>query len=148
MINLLISEKLIDLDVEETDKSSLINHLIKLAENDNRLNDSEEFLKAVYTREAEISTSLGYQVAVPHGKTNAVKKPFICFAKSHKGIYWNKQLVHLIFLIGVPEEEKGNSYLTILASIARRIIDDQFRQHLLTTNDKKKIIEIIDPTEN
>lgn len=145
---MLISEKLIDLNVVATDKNDLIKHLVKLANDDNRLNDSEKFLKAVYTREAEISTSLGYQVAVPHGKTNAVKKPFICFAKSLKGIYWNKQLVHLIFLIGVPEAEKGNSYLTILANIARRIIDDQFRQHLLTTDDKKKVIEIIDPTDD
>ncbi|WP_281165151.1 PTS sugar transporter subunit IIA [Liquorilactobacillus sicerae] len=145
---MLISNKLIDLDIRAVGKKDVIDHLVDLADKDNRLSDFEKFRTAVYKREEEVSTSLGYEVAVPHGKTNAVKEPFICFAKSTKGIYWNKQLVHLVFLIGVPENQKGNSYLNILASIARKIIDEDFRIKLLETNDKNEIIKIIDPTEN
>ncbi|MFD1393576.1 PTS sugar transporter subunit IIA [Lacticaseibacillus jixianensis] len=144
---MLISKKLIDMDIKAKDKNEIIDQLSALANADSRLTDLDSFRKAVYDREAEVSTSLGYSVAVPHGKTDAVKEPFVCFAKSVKGVKWNKQLVHLVFMIGVPLQAEGKDYLTILANIARNIMDENFRSNLLQTTDKDQVIKIINDGE-
>lgn len=147
MKTLIITPDLIDMDVKANDKMTIINHLIELARRDGRLRSVENYRQAIIDRENEASTSLGYSVAVPHGKTDAVKSPFVCFAKSKKGVLWNRQVVHLIFMIGVPEKEKGNYYLKILSNIARKIIETDFRQKLIQSSNKQEVIDIITSSE-
>ncbi|WP_353949021.1 PTS sugar transporter subunit IIA [Sporolactobacillus sp. Y61] len=144
---MIITPDLIDMDVKANDKMTIINHLIELARRDGRLRSVENYRQAIIDRENEASTSLGYSVAVPHGKTDAVKSPFVCFAKSKKGVLWNRQVVHLIFMIGVPEKEKGNYYLKILSNIARKIIETDFRQKLIQSSNKQEVIDIITSSE-
>jgi len=143
----LISKKLINMNIQADNKNDIIDQLAILANADSRLNDLDTFRQAIYDREAEVSTALGYSVAVPHGKTDAVREPFVCFAKSTKGVMWNKQLVHLVFMIGVPLDAKGNDYLNILANIARNIMNEEFRDDLFKTTDKNQVINIINNGE-
>ncbi|MDD9148859.1 PTS sugar transporter subunit IIA [Sporolactobacillus sp. CQH2019] len=136
------------MDIQATDKLTIIDQLTELAEQNGRLNSAAGYRQAVIDRENEASTSLGYSLAVPHGKTDAVKLPFVCFAKSNKGVLWNRQVVHLIFMIGVPEKEKGDHYLRILANIARKVINPEFRQKLMQSTNKQEVIGIIASSEN
>jgi fructose-specific phosphotransferase system IIA component len=148
MKTVIITADLIEMDIQATDKITIIDQLIELANQNGRLKNAADYRQAVIDRENEASTSLGYSLAVPHGKTDAVKLPFVCFAKSSKGVLWNGQVVHLIFMIGVPEKEKGNHYLKILANIARKVIEPKFRQRLMQSTNKQEVIDIITSSEN
>ena len=97
------------------------------------LNDKEEYLEAVHRREEEFSTAVGFGVAIPHGKTDAVKESFIAFLKSEDPVLWGKDKLpsQLIFLIGVPDREKSVTHLKYLAQISRHLMDEDFRADLL-----------------
>ena len=54
------------------------------------LNDKKDYVAALYRREAEISTSIGHGIAIPHGKTDAVKEAFIAFVSVDKTFVWDE----------------------------------------------------------
>lgn len=48
---------------------------------------------------------MGNDIAIPHGKSDAVKFPFIAFFRSKNRFAWNEddEKVRIIFQIGVPK---------------------------------------------
>lgn len=98
------------------------------------LNNTEKFMEAVLSREKEISTSIGYNIAIPHGKTDAVKTPFIAYVNVNKVFIWdekNHDAVKGIFLIGVPSENTNKLHLKAISEISKKLIDSSFRNELL-----------------
>ena len=85
---------------------------------------------------------MGFGIAIPHGKSSAVKEPFLCFGKVDS-VEWNsldKKPVNMVFMIGVPEEA-GNAHLKILANISRKLMKQEFRDSL---NEMKTSEELMD----
>ena len=103
------------------------------------LSDEETYLQAVYKREEEFSTAVGFDVAIPHGMSDAVNEAFIAFLKTDVPILWVKgddaKEVKLIFMIGVPETEKNGTHLKFISQISRHLIDEKFRSDLLNCKD-------------
>lgn len=140
---LIINENLVDLKLNETDKQRIILHLLNLATKEERIKDREQYLQAVLEREEKSSTSLGYLVAIPHGKSDAVCEPFLVFARCEDAVLWNDKPVKMVFLIGVPESNADDLHLKILGNISRHLIDDEYRQRLLLSENKSEIIKIL-----
>lgn len=61
------------LDVESVNKKDLINELASKLNQNGYLNDIEQFKKDIWERENQVSTEVGYGVAIPHAKSEAVK---------------------------------------------------------------------------
>lgn len=124
---------LIELDLDVTSREEAFDVLTRKLEGAGYLNDRLSYLEALERREALSSTGIGFEVAIPHGKTDAVKRPVIAFAKARNGIEWDSldgEPAKLIFMIGVPEVAEGDEHLRMLALLSRRLIDDEFRRHL------------------
>ncbi len=141
---MIIEETLIDLKMDGTTKEEVIRHLAELAQSQGRIQDIEEYIKAVLHRETEYSTAMGFGIAIPHGKTAAVTEPFLCFAKVGS-IDW-KALdggpVDLVFMIGVPENA-GNEHLKILASISRKLMKEEFRSGLREAGSSSELMQFL-----
>jgi len=145
---MIINEALIDLSVNQNSKEEVIRHLAGLAMKEGRVNDLEKYVAAVLHRETEYSTAMGFGVAIPHGKTDAVTEPFLCFAKVNS-VDWNaldEGLVDLVFLIGVPEEA-GTTHLKILASISRKLMKQEFRDQLRSINSSAELMQFLQNSE-
>ena len=141
---MIINEALIDLSVNKNTKEDIINHLAGLALKEDRISNLEEYKKAVLHRETEYSTAMGFGIAIPHGKTDAVKEPFLCFAKVNS-VDWNAldgKPVDLVFMIGVPEEA-GTTHLKILASISRKLMKQEFRDGLRSASTPAEVIDFL-----
>lgn len=132
-----------------TDKDCL-EFLVDKVDECGLLTDKKEYLKAVYRREEEFSTAIGFGVAIPHGRTDAVKESFITFLKSDKPILWgeNKTPSQLVFLIGVPDHEESLVHLKILAQISRHLIDENFRADLLNCKTVKEAYAYLNEINN
>ena len=142
---MLITAELIDLNLEATSKEETIQKLGALAQQLGRVQDLDTYVSAVLKREESYSTSVGFGVAIPHGKTDAVLEPFLGFAKV-KDVDWNSpdgKPVDLIFIIGVPEAQAGTEHLTILAKISRNLMKEEFRQQLRNIETKEGILALI-----
>ena len=62
------------------------------------------FKDAIVAREAEATTAIGMNVAIPHAKSAAVKEPVVAVLQHQTGVKWDSldgSLPQIIFLIAV-----------------------------------------------
>ena len=79
-----------------------------------------EFLLSVLTREEEEPTALGQGVAVPHGRSAAVKRPCMALMTLTPGIDYGAPdglPVRIIFLLATPPDA-ADAHLQMLALVA------------------------------
>lgn len=142
---MLINKELIDLSLNASGKKEVIEALADMAYKAGRVNDKSNYVNAVLKREEDYSTAVGFGVAIPHGKTDAVTEPFLGFAKV-TNVDWealDNKPVDLIFIIGVPEKEAGSLHLKILASLSRKLMKEEFRKQLREVNSGDKLIKVL-----
>ncbi len=144
LLDLLEKENIL-LDMKSRDKKSAIKELIKLLVDSGKARDGDEVFNAVYEREKIGSTGIGQNVAIPHGKTNAVKSIVGAIGISKKGVEFQSldgEPVNIIFLLVGPEDISGE-HLKALARVARLFKDKFFRDALKNAESVDRIIEII-----
>ncbi|NMM65911.1 PTS transporter subunit EIIA [Clostridium sp. P21] len=147
----LIEIDLVDLNLKAKNKNEAIVALAEHLEKADRLNDKEEYVKCVLAREELSTTGIGFGVAIPHGKTDAVKVPSLCFGRCTEKLDWqslDENSVESIFLIAVPEEAAKDEHLRILAALARKLMSEEFREELSRIQDKEQIIKLLDELLN
>lgn len=135
------------LDLQSDQKDGVFVELLNNSHLANRIMDKEAVLAAVRKRESEGSTGMGEGIAIPHAKSNQIKVPTVLFGRSQKGVEWDSldgEPAHVVFLILVPEEHKGDLHLRILQMLARKLMDAEFKQALLTATTKEEIQTILE----
>jgi PTS system fructose-specific IIC component len=138
---------LIETDLTGTTRDDVIDELIAKFDAQGILSSKQDFKQAILNREGESSTGLGMNIAIPHGKSNTVKRPAVAFGIKHNGVDW-KSLdgtdAKLIFMIAVPEYAAGDAHLKILQMLSRKLMDDQFREQLLKTASKENAYKLLE----
>ncbi|MBA2876108.1 PTS 2-O-a-mannosyl-D-glycerate transporter subunit IIABC [Thermaerobacillus caldiproteolyticus] len=145
----LTSVNLIDVDVVLTDKDEVIRHLVKKLAHEGKLYSEEEFYRDVMVREKLSPTGLEAGLAVPHGKSSAVKTASFAVAKLQKPIEnWESidenNKVDLVFLLAIPKEEAGSTHIQLLAELAKRISNPEYRKRLQNCTSAKELYENLD----
>lgn len=141
----LLDENSVIFDMKSNSKVSAIKEMVDVLDKNNKLNNKDMYLKAVLEREEEFSTGIGFGIAIPHGKSSAVKMPSLVFAKSISGIDYDSfdnKLVNLLFLIAVPENS-NDTHLKILSNLSRKLMHQEIREALINANSYEDIINII-----
>lgn len=133
-----------------SNRNETIDYIAAAADKAGLLIDAEKFKAAVYRREAEVSTSIGYGIAIPHGKTDAVKEAFIAFLSPQQPFIWEETLndeIKGVFMIGVPASGTEMLHLKAISAISKKLLDDNFRTALLnakTDEDAFNLLSDID----
>lgn len=140
----LMSTALIKFDVEASTKEDVIAALAAAMQADGRLNDEATYYADVLTREASSSTAIGFSVATPHAKSEAVSCASLAFAHLKNPIEWGGEQVDLVFQIAVPLAEAGDRHLVILAQLARHLMHDEFREKLAQATSAQEVLELVD----
>ncbi len=107
----LITPKLVTLQLSGTTREDIVLEMVQALDEQGRLNDKQGFTEAVCEREKEGSTGIGFGIAIPHGKTNAVPERGLW--QEATGRDWNSldgEPAHLVFLLTVPESRAGNEH--------------------------------------
>ncbi len=141
-----IFKDLIFLDEELDEKESIIDFILNKAYEKRIISEVNKLRQAVIERENEISTAIGFDIAMPHGKSATVLQPFIAFLRTAEEFHWseeNKEKVRLIFLIAVPSENTNNMHLKFISQVSKKLLDDSFRESLLIEEDNNKVYELL-----
>lgn len=96
-------------------------------------------------REKLGSTSIGYGIAIPHVRIQALTQPMAAFIRLNKGIDFNApdaEPVDLILGLIVPENEK-EMHLMILSQIAGAFNQAAFREKLRQCPDETSLYQSI-----
>lgn len=142
---MLISKDLIVMPIAESTKEDVLEVMAEVAYKANKVSDKSMYIKAVLKREEEYSTAVGFNVAIPHGKTDAVIEPFLMYGRVNN-VDWSAldgEPVKHVFLIGVPEKEAGNTHLQILAKLSRKLMKEDFRTELNHAESAEDLLQLL-----
>ncbi|OQQ06399.1 PTS glucose transporter subunit IIA [Vibrio campbellii] len=142
----LTTPELIMLDAVFEDRFSAINALTDKLEQTGKLTNKAQFLEAVLKREEEGPTALGEYLAVPHGKSEAVKEPVFACAFVKDELMWKgldgDEPVNMIFLLAIPPAEAGSTHMEVLTTLTSSLVDDDFRDQLLAARTSQEIMAL------
>ncbi|MBP3817326.1 MAG: PTS sugar transporter subunit IIA [Butyrivibrio sp.] len=123
-------------DVEFETKEDVIHFLTHL--DNNKVSDMDGFEKEVLERESTFVTYVGYDIGMPHARTNHSTEPFVVYARLKNRVHWGEndgEDVSQVFLLGVPQlndsdHSFANLHLKVLAMLSRNLMHDDFRESL------------------
>jgi fructose-specific phosphotransferase system IIA component len=132
-----------------TSKDEIIDEIINLFKNDERVNDIDEMRNAVHDREKIMSTGVGKGFAIPHAKTDSVSEIIAAFGKLDNPIDFqalDEQPVNLVFLL-VGKESLVGPHIKLLSRISRMMNKDEFRESLVNAKTAQEIYNLFDNEE-
>jgi PTS system fructose-specific IIA component len=140
----LITADLVDLDLEAPDRHQATRRLAERLHAAGRVTDIDGFLADVRAREAQMPTGIEGGIGIPHARSAHVTEPTLGFGRSAAGVDFGADdgPAHLIFLIAAPEGG-GAEHMTVLASLARRLVHASFREALHSASDPEAVVNLI-----
>ncbi|MNB70637.1 PTS system mannose-specific EIIBCA component [compost metagenome] len=146
----LMTPSLIHLDLKGNSRDEIIDEMIGTLEKNGAVTSGGDFKQAILAREEESSTGIGMNIAIPHGKSDAVRKPSVVFGIKRDGVDWQSQdgsEARLIFMIAVPRSSKENAHLKVLQMLSRKLMDDSFRESLLAVGTKEEAYRLLNEVQ-
>ncbi len=129
---------LVETDVDSRTKEEAIKAAVDLLYAAGRTDRPREVEEVVWRREETYSTGFGYGFAIPHCQTDAVEASSMTVVKLRAGVDWNAidgQPVRTVILLVVREAEQASTHLRVLASLARRLMHEEFRTEVEREQD-------------
>ncbi|MFI1722841.1 fructose-specific PTS transporter subunit EIIC [Streptomyces sp. NPDC020489] len=141
-----LTEETVKVELDARDKEAAVREMAGLLARSGKVADVDELVATALRREAQGTTGLGEEIAIPHAKTDAVTAPVVGFARSAEGIEWGSldgTRARLVFMIAVPEAAAGDEHLRILALLSRKLMDAGFRERLTAASDERAVLEVL-----
>ncbi len=142
-----LNSQAISADLQSKMKEEVIAELVGLLIDAGAIDKKHKnkILEVLMAREALGSTAIGQGIAIPHGKSEFVKKLVGCLGICRKGIDFDSldgEPVYIFFLLIAPMDSVG-PHLKALARISRLLKDKYFRESLKASEDKKMLLKLI-----
>ena len=141
----LLKEETVCLSLENTGKEEVIDEMVAMLYADGVLQEAEAFKKEIIKREKISSTAFGNGIAIPHGKSPAVRMPRVAVGLSKKGISFDSsdgEPVYAVFMIAVGENE-DEVHLQLLSALSKKLMNPGFLSRLRECTGKDQMIRLI-----
>lgn len=132
------------LDLNVSSKKRLFEEAGQLLSEEAGLSQEDVF-NCLFAREKLGSTALGKGVAIPHGRTGAVKDTVGSFFRLQTPIAFDapdEQPVSLVFILLVPENA-SSKHLNVLSELAGKFSQKSVRNALLSATSAESVREIL-----
>lgn len=144
----LTNENLIMIDAVFENRIDAIRQMTQKLADEGKLLDQDAFFNAVMQRENEGPTCLGEGLAVPHGKSAAVKAPVFAAAFIKKGdLQWQgldgDESVEMVFLLAIPPADAGSTHIAILTELSSTLVDEDFRTLLKAAQSPEMVLKLL-----
>lgn len=129
-----------------TSKEAVIHFIGEAAEKNGLVHDQEALVRAVMEREAQVSTSIGHRIAIPHGKSETIAEPFVAYVSVREPFEWDRATgdqVLAVFLIGVPAADAEMTHLKYISALSKQLVRDAFREALLDCREKDRALRLL-----
>lgn len=138
----LLSDDLVRLESMSQTKEEVMQEMVDALYIAGRTDDRPLLEEALWARETMSSTGLGYGFAIPHCKSDAVSTNSICVLRLKHPINWDSlhgERVSMVVLLALRESDVANTHMQVFSSLARKLMNDDFRQHLLKMGTASEI---------
>lgn len=103
--------------------------------------DFDKALNAVLEREKLASTCIEHCVAIPHGKTDAVKELSYVCARSAKSIDWDDGRKASIIILTLSPENSCGPHVIFLSHIAKLLENEEIRHQIENASSAEEMKE-------
>lgn len=139
-----IDPKTIITNLKAETKDDVLRALANAFYQEGYIGDVDEFVKSVYEREAEGATGIGNHVAIPHGKSQTVKKNGVAIAILEHEIAWESlddtgAKVVVLFDVG-DDSEGAKEHLRMISLFAKKLGKDSVIDALLKANSVDEVV--------
>ncbi len=130
-------------EVEAENKEELLHILVDSLRDQVTKEQLEDIREAVFQREKIMSTGVGKQLAIPHGKVASIDRNLASFAILKDPIEFNSidnKPVKMVFLLVGPEKS-NSAHIKLLSRISRLMNSNTFRETLSECVGEDQIYE-------
>ncbi|MDU2993439.1 MAG: fructose-specific PTS transporter subunit EIIC [Clostridium sp.] len=141
----LFSEDHIYIDENSTTQHEAFKFIASIAKKHGYVKSEEDFYHGLQKREKEATTGFNDGIAIPHSKNSTVISPGVFLIKFKNPIEWDSldgKKITTAFALTIPEDGAEN-HLKILSTIAKELIDDDFRNTVIKETDSQKLYNLV-----
>ena len=141
----LFSEDHIYIDESSTTQDEAFKFIASIAKKHGYVKSEEDFYHGLQKREKEATTGFNDGIAIPHSKNSTVISPGVFLIKFKNPIEWDSldgKKITTAFALTIPEDGAEN-HLKILSTIAKELIDDNFRNTVIKETDSQKLYNLV-----
>jgi len=134
----------ISLQVRAETKEDVLEELIKILNDNGDLEDVNDVRRVIFEREKLMSTGIGHGIALPHGKTNAVKLTSVSMITLAQPVDYESldgQPIQLAIML-VGKENQVSTHLKLLSKISRVIANESFRHYAIGAQTAEEIHQL------
>lgn len=142
-ITSLLDQKTILANLEVSGKEELLNKMIDVFKGQVSHDQLDEIRTSVFEREEIMSTGVGKNLAIPHGKAKSITQNYASFALLKEPINYNSidnEPVTMVFLLAGPQSN-NSSHIKLLSRISRLMNSASFRETLATCTTSQAIYD-------
>ena len=127
-----------------TSKNEIIKELVGLIVKNGSDLDEKSLLKAVFDREAQMSTGMKNGIAIPHGKTNDVSELHAVIAVSAVPVDFEclDKKPARIFVMTISPASHTGPHLQFLAEVSGLLTRDDLREKILAAENEDELLKI------
>jgi len=139
----------IALALTSTKRTAAIHEVAKLLDGHPDVANHDGFYQELLARDRLDTTCLGNEIAIPHARTEHVKKIVVAIGRSEGGVHFenSNQNVRLMFVLGTPKNNPSD-YLILVGALCRLIKDESNRAALLSSPTPEAFLAKIIELEN
>lgn len=134
------------LEMEATDREDAAAQLAQRLFESGRVSNLEGFLASVNAREHQLATGLPGGIGLPHARSEYVTQPSIAVGVTKYGHALDFGAAdgpaNLVLLIATPAQS-FSEHLEVLATLARSLSKESYRESLRRAHDPEVIAELI-----
>jgi fructose-specific phosphotransferase system IIA component len=141
----LIDERAVKAPLEALDKEGVIKELSELLAEHGNVGDANALISAVWEREGMGSTGLDDGIAVPHGKSAAVRSLGVAIGIAPQGVDFGAadgKLSKIFFLMAAPLDHPG-PHIETLAEIARLSHSKALIKALASAKSAEEVLSLL-----
>jgi mannitol/fructose-specific phosphotransferase system IIA component (Ntr-type) len=135
----------VSLHLQGSTKEEIIDELLAVAARSGKILDPATARKAVLERERRMSTGMKHGIAIPHGKTDAVRDLVACIGVSDKAVDFDA-LDHepcRIFIMTLSPAEKTGPHLQFLAEVSLLFRSEEKRGAILAADSPEAVLAVL-----
>ncbi|HRY54008.1 MAG TPA: PTS sugar transporter subunit IIA [Spirochaetia bacterium] len=140
-----LSRDTVALHLQGQDKEGIIDELLKVAARTGKISDASAARKAVLDRERRMSTGMKHGIAIPHGKTDAVKDLVACIGVSDKAVDFDAldRQECRIFIMTLSPADKTGPHLQFLAEVSLLFRSEEKRAAILAATSPEEVLAVL-----
>lgn len=141
----LLSKNSVLIDLQGTNKIELLTQLADYLCSLYNVPAKQVIVQKILDREAQMSTGIGFGIAIPHARIPQVDRLYMIAARLTQGVDFSaidEQLVYLVFMMVSPAYA-STEHTQILSSLSRIMSYEDMRKKLLSAPSVEQFLDLI-----